>query len=269
MWTTQIRPDDRIADEQRARRRLRRSLAACARDGGVLLAYQPRVALRSGQTSGAEAILRWPGGARGLTSPAVVRSLAEEAGLAGTIGAWVLRTACEAAAQWRDLRPVCVNVTRQQVSEGKLTEHVVAALTASGLPAQRLELELPESSVQAADTETLLLLAGLRDLGVGLVVDDFGAAHGSLTALCRVPVTGLKLDRSVVRGVPASAEDAGLAQAAVQMARALGLEVTAEGIETEAQRAFLAAVGCDHGQGYLFNPPNGLQPDGTTPHAGI
>lgn len=129
------------------------------------------------------------------------------------------------------------------------------------MPPERLELELTESQLLADDTETLLALSAVRDLGVGLTLDDFGAGQTSLSVLKRLPLTAMKLDRALVRGLPAEREDAAIARALIATAHALGLSVVAEGIETEAQRAFLAAAGCDEGQGYLFSeavPPERL-----------
>jgi EAL domain-containing protein (putative c-di-GMP-specific phosphodiesterase class I) len=242
-------------DEDAARRRLRRDLATAVSRGSFLLQFQPRVSLASGQQTGAEALLRWPNGPRGLVSPGAFLPLAAEAGLAGAIGTWVLQAACKAAVQWPHELPVAVNVSPEQLACGGLAAQVTAALDASGLCADRLELELPESLAADAEPDTLLRLAALRDLGVGLVLDDFGAAHGNLTALRRLPLTAVKLDGCVVRGLPGDCEDAAMARITIQMAHALGLSVTAEGIETEAQRACLAVLGCDDGQGFLFSLP--------------
>ncbi len=242
-------------DDDLARHRLRRDLATAISRGSFLLQFQPRVALADGIPNGAEALLRWPQGPRGMVLPGAFLPMAAEAGLSGAIGAWVLQTACAAAGQWACSLPVAVNLTREQLADAAFATQVSAALQASGLPPERLELELPETCLALPDTNLLLLLATLRDLGVGVVLDDFGAEHGSLTALRRLPLTAVKLDSSVVRGLPLDRDDAALARTTVRIAHDLGLTVTAEGIETEAQRACLAALGCDDGQGFLFSLP--------------
>jgi EAL domain-containing protein (putative c-di-GMP-specific phosphodiesterase class I) len=242
-------------NEDASRRRLRRDLATAVSRGSFLLHFQPRVALTNGVQTGAEALLRWPNGPRGLVAPGAFLPVAAEAGFSGAIGSWVLHSACAAAMQWQRDLPVAVNVSAEQLGEGTLARQVTAALQASGLPPERLELELSEAIVAAPDADVLLLLAALRDLGVAVVLDDFGATHGSLNALRQLPLTSVKLDTSMVRGLPLDREDAAMARTTIQMAHALGLTVTAEGIETEAQRACLAAIGCDDGQGFLFSMP--------------
>ncbi len=249
------RPAIRQASPETDRRRLRRDLVQAVERGSFALHYQPRLSLRSGRQVAAEALLRWPSGPRGMISPATFLPLAAEAGLAVPLGGWVLATACAAAAGWPGESIVSVNIARQQLDEQALPRQVAAALEASGLAPERLELELPEDMLGEIDSDGLLALSALRDIGVGLALDDFGAGLASLSMLRRLPLTGLKLDRSVVRHLPGSREDSAIAQATIQLAHMLGLTVTAEGIETEAQRSFLAAAGCDDGQGYLFSLP--------------
>lgn len=245
----------RRQEEDAARRRLRRDLASAVSRGSFVLHFQRRVALGSGLQTGAEALLRWPNGPRGLVSPGAFLPLATEAGFASAIGGWVLKAACLAAMQWDNALPVSVNIAPRQIADGVLSAQVTAALEASGLPPERLELDLPEAMLTDIDHDTLLLLAGLRDLGVGLTLDDFGALHGSLTAMRRLPITAVKLDGNITRGLPMDREDAAMASTTIRMAHTLGLSVTAEGIETEAQRGSLAALGCDDGQGFLFSMP--------------
>ncbi|MBN8890427.1 MAG: hypothetical protein BGP12_16610 [Rhodospirillales bacterium 70-18] len=257
-------PTDGRADAAQ-RRRLKRELAEAVAQGALALHYQPRVSLRTGLPVGAEALARWPHRRRGLVPPGAFLPLAEEAGLMTGIGGWTLATACAEAALWPDgpsgARPgVSVNIAACQLADQALLGQVAAALERSGLAPERLELELGEATLGEAataggDLDLLLTLSAIRDLGVGLAVDNFGTGLASLSMLRRLPLTTMKLDRSLVRGVPEQAEDAAILRALVQAAHALGLCVVAEGVETEAQRAFLAGIGCDEAQGYLFAAP--------------
>lgn len=242
-------------DAAAERRRLERDLAAAARDGRFQLHYQPRVELANGQPCAAEALLRWPHRKQGLVPPSVFIPMAERSGQIVPIGGWVLRAACREARRWRAPWLVSVNVSARQLAAGVLLAQVAAALEESGLSPDRLELELTESQLVAVDTETLLTLSAVRDIGVGLALDDFGTGYASLAVLKRLPLTVMKLDRSLVRELPADREDTAIVRAVIATGHALGLRVVAEGIETEAQRAFLAASGCDEGQGYLFSQP--------------
>lgn len=242
------------------RRRLERDLRTAVAGRGLVLYYQPRLSLASGTIVAAEALLRWPHPRQGLISPATFFPIAERTDLVNEIGGFVLATACREASQWpvNARRPapfVSVNVSARQLSDGVLINHVASALELSGLPAERLELELTESMLLEVGFETLLTLSAIRDLGVGLALDNFGTGHASLSMLKRLPFTTVKIDRSLVRSVPEDREDAAIVRAIVTTGHALGLTAVAEGIETESQRAFLAAVGCNEGQGFLFSHP--------------
>jgi EAL domain-containing protein (putative c-di-GMP-specific phosphodiesterase class I) len=181
--------------------------------------------------------------------------LAEEAGLITTIGGWVLLAACREAMRWQQPWVVSVNVSPRQITEGALLGQVAAALDVSGLDPERLELELAESTLLGVDIDSLLTLSAIRDLGAGVGLDNFGTGLASLSMLKRLPLTSMKIDRSLVRDLPLDGEDAAIVRAVIDTAKALGLIAVAEGIETEAQRAFLAACGCPEGQGFLFGRP--------------
>ena len=238
-------------------RRIERDLKGAVFEGGLVLYYQPRLALASGSIVAAEALLRWPHPRLGLISPATFIPVAERTNLITEIGGIVLRGACREAVPWLGTTPpiVSVNVAARQVTDGALLGQIAVALDASGLPAERLELELTESTMLEISLETTLTLAAVRDLGVGIALDDFGTGYASLATLKRLPLTAVKLDRSLIRALPEDREDAAIVQALVATGHALGLTVVAEGIETEVQRAFLAGIGCDEGQGFLFSHP--------------
>lgn len=242
-------------------RRLERDLRDAVKREAFHLQYQPRLALSSGTVTGAEALIRWPHRRRGMVPPMSFIPLAERSGLILAIGGWVLRAACQEAAGWgaRDASlstpSVSVNVSARQIADGVLLHQVAAALEVSGLAPEQLELELTESMLIHIDLDALLGLSALRDIGVGLALDDFGTGYASLAMLRRLPLTVLKLDRSLVHGLPREREDAAIVRAVVETGHALGLRVVAEGIEAAEQRDFLTQIGCDEGQGYLFSRP--------------
>ena len=236
------------------RRQLERELRAATAAGKLILHYQPRLALASGAIGTNEALVRWPSRKRGLVPPSKFIPIAEQSDLINLIGAWVLLEACTEAMRW-DGHGLSVNISARQLQSGVLPMQLALALEQSGLPPERLELELTESMLVDGSIDTLLALSAIRDLGVGLALDDFGTGFASLSMLKRLPLTVMKLDRSLVRDLPANHEDAAIVQAVVATGHALRLIVVAEGIETEAQRAFLSGIGCDEGQGFLFSHP--------------
>ncbi|GAC1342259.1 MAG: hypothetical protein NVSMB18_15960 [Acetobacteraceae bacterium] len=242
-----LRPSPRADHDRRLHSELRRALA---RDE-LTTVYQPRVDLATGKILACEALLRWPGRVRGVLPPSVFIPVAERSDLINDIGGWVLTQACSEARLWGGCR-ISVNVSGRQLAAGVLLDQVSEALERSGLDPDRLELELTESQLIDCSLETLLTLSAIRDLGVGVALDDFGTGWASLAMLKRLPLTTMKLDRSLARGLPSSREDAAIARGIIQMGQALGLAVVAEGIETEAQRSYLVNLGCDEGQGYLF-----------------
>ena len=233
---------------------LGRDVRRALETGRFLLHYQPRIELSSGLIASSEALIRWPDRRRGMIPPADFIPVAERSDLINGIGAWVLQEACTEAMRWGGGR-VSVNVSARQLQSGALPTQLASALDQSGLPPDRLELELIESMLIDNSTDTLLTLSAIRDLGVGLALDDFGTGYASLSMLKRLPLTVMKLDRSLVRELPGNREDAAIVRAVVETGHAIGLTVVAEGIETEAQRAFLSGIGCDQGQGYLFSQP--------------
>jgi len=232
---------------------MRKALA----EGHFRVQYQPQVELGSDRVIGAEALIRWRDPQRGEISPGEFIPLAEESGFVVAIGEWVLREAVEQAARWlrRGLRmPVAVNVSALQFQQVHFVDSVAAVLSEAALPASMLELELTEGVLLGDTDEGLRRMQALAALGVTLSIDDFGTGYSSLGYLKRLPIQRLKIDRSFVKGLPGDASDCGIANAIVQMGRALGLQVIAEGVETEAQRDFLAQAGCHEFQGFLYAP---------------
>lgn len=238
----------------RRRNRSDRALRRAIDKGSMVLHFQPRWTLADGMMVGGEALVRWPDRRRGLVPPDEFIPIAERTGSIHALGRWVLQAACVEAARWSGV-PVSVNVSARQIEDGTLLADLADALTASGLAPESLELELPEAALLGCDGDTLLLLSTLRDIGVRLALDNFGLGVASLSMLKRLPLTTLKIDRLLVRELPGRHEDAAMAHAIIGAARALDLVVVAEGIESEEQRALLAGLGCDQGQGFLLSRP--------------
>ena len=239
------------AERRRREQELRQALVG----GELILSFAPLLALASGTIGAAEAIIRWPHRRRGVTPAADFMPLAESAGLALQISCWLLQEACKCAAGWTSDAIVCVDIASGQLDEDGLLEQVATALEVSGLPPERLELEVNEADLAHCLDEHLLRLAALRDHGVGVALDGFGAGAASLTLLKRMPLTTVKFDASLLRDLSSSGEDRAILQAVIRAAQALGLATVATGIETEDQRATLAGMGCHAGQGPLFGPP--------------
>ena len=232
---------------------MRQALAA----GRFRLHYQPQVSLADGRVVGAEALLRWSDPALGEVPPSRFIPVAEDTGFIIALGDWVLGRAVNQAARWHRSGlavTVAVNVSALQFGQPQFLDRVRAVLREQALPPSLLELELTESILLRDADQALPRLHALASLGVRLAIDDFGTGYSSLAYLKRLPVGRLKLDRSFVQGLPDDARDAGITRATVQMAQALGMEVVVEGVETEAQRRFVAEAGCHAFQGFLHAP---------------
>ncbi len=224
------------------------------------LHYQPLVDLATDAIVGFEALVRWQHPTRGLVPPLAFIPLAEETGLIGPIGRWVLETACRQAHAWRSAGPggvplvISVNLSARQFAQGDLVESVAEILAAAHLDPSSLELEITESVVMDQSEVGIRALRRLRDLGVRLVLDDFGTGYSSLAYLKHLPLDTIKIDRSFVAGLESPA-DRSIVEAVIALAHGLGIGVVAEGIETDEQRRVLAEMACDYGQGYLFSRP--------------
>ena len=224
-----------------------------------VLHYQPKVEATSGMVTGVEALVRWDHPEMGLVSPADFIPVAEYTGLIVPIGSWVLRAACQQARVWRDAgmqRPhVAVNLSAQQFRRRDLLGTVTLALEETGLPGHCLELEITESTIMEDVDAAIATMHALHELGIRLSIDDFGTGYSSLNYLKRFPIDTLKIDGSFIRDVTKDVDDAAIVTAIVAMARSMGLRVVAEGVENEAQEAFLNALRCDEIQGFLYSPP--------------
>ena len=227
--------------------------------GELRVHYQPQADLASGRIVGAEALVRWQHASRGVISPSVFIPLAEDNGMIGEIGEWVLDTACADAKAWQlaGLPPlrVAVNVSGRQIGNDHVAEKIAAALKDTGLDPQFLEIEVTESVVMQDAARAISTLNTLQEMGVTLAIDDFGTGYSSLSYLKRFPINKLKIDKSFIDGVLDDPDDAAIALAIIAMAHSLRHTVIAEGVETEAQADFLRAHGCDEIQGYLFSRP--------------
>ena len=244
----------------RDRHELAMELAAAVDLDQLILRYQPIIDLETGRVAGVEALVRWQHPERGLVPPGDFIEIAEEHGSILPIGRWVLGEACRQTAIWaadgtmpRDLF-VCVNVSAREVQEPGFVDGVRESLTAHAVAAGRLVIELTETALLRATPATIATLQGLRDLGVRVVIDDFGTGFFSLSHLRQFPVDALKIAREFTQEVDGggSKRTSALAGAIVAMARSLGIDTVAEGIETGAQASRMRSLQCTYGQGFLF-----------------
>ncbi|NRF68051.1 EAL domain-containing protein [Aquincola sp. S2] len=226
--------------------------------GEFAMHYQPQVDLESGRIYGAEALIRWRMGDGTVVAPNEFIRIAEETGFIVPLGDWILETACRDAVAWRACgRPelsVAVNLSPRQLLRAGFVEHVAAVLAQTGLPAEALELEITEGVLLTRSDETLALLGRLAAMGIRLAIDDFGTGYSSLAYLQRFPVKVVKIDRAFVAAIGDDAGDTAIVTAIIAMAQGLRLQVVAEGVETDAQAAFLKSRGAFAVQGWLFSP---------------
>ncbi|WP_017933570.1 putative bifunctional diguanylate cyclase/phosphodiesterase [Nocardioides sp. Iso805N] len=245
------------------RTRSRRGLSADLREAldrdELFLHYQVQTAVETGEPLGYEALLRWQHPQRGLISPDEFIPLAEDTRLIVPIGAWVLRTACAEAVRWEPPYRVSVNVSAVQLIEPGLADTVRDVLAETGLPADRLELEMTETAVFTDREHALRTLEEVKAMGVGVALDDFGVGYSSLDALRSFPFDRIKIDRSFFSGSGTPQQTVELIQTVLSLGRTFGMAVLAEGIETDDQLALLSEAGCGEAQGFLFGRPTALE----------
>jgi diguanylate cyclase (GGDEF)-like protein len=246
--------DPEMEAKVRARRQLELDLREAIATGGLEVNYQPCLSLEDDRITGCEALVRWRHPERGPISPAEFIPIAEESGLINELGEWVLTTACMDAARWPGDTRLAVNVSPVQFKSATLALKIMAALAASGLPAERLELEITEAVLIRDDEAALAILHQLRAIGVRIALDDFGTGYSSLSYLQRFPFDKIKIDRVFVSDISAPGSgSSSIVQAVVHLAGARQMATTAEGVETEAQKQLLRSLGCSEMQGYLFS----------------
>jgi EAL domain-containing protein (putative c-di-GMP-specific phosphodiesterase class I) len=242
-----------------ARAALEAGLREAVANQQFLLHYQPQV-IGAGRITGAEALVRWLHPQRGMVSPAEFIPLAEDTGLIFSLGHWVLETACAQLSRWAT-RPemaeltLAVNVSARQFHQHDFVAQVLAVLARTGANPHRLKLELTESLLVANVEDVIAKMTALKQVGVGFSLDDFGTGFSSLSYLKRLPLDQLKIDQGFVRDILVDPNDAAISRMVVALADTLGLAVIAEGVETQAQRDFLAGQGCHAYQGYLCSRP--------------
>ncbi|MCX8086168.1 MAG: EAL domain-containing protein [Rhodocyclaceae bacterium] len=227
--------------------------------GELLMFYQPKVDARTGELVGAEALMRWQHPEHGMIPPGRFIPLAEECGLIAPMGEWALKAVCRQLRAWLDAGlepvPIAVNVSAQQFAQHDVAQVVAQALAESRIPPELLELEMTESLLMKNAEHTAAVLGALKGMKIRMAIDDFGTGYSSLSYLKHFPVQVIKIDRMFVQDIDAEGEKVKLAAAIIALAHGMDLHVVAEGVETEAQRDYLARSGCDQFQGYLFDRP--------------
>jgi diguanylate cyclase (GGDEF)-like protein len=256
-----------MQEEAQSRHALEWALRRAVERKEFELVYQPQLCLRTGRVLGVEALMRWMNPTRGLLTPYHFIAGLEEFGLINEVGEWVLQTACEQIRQWHamDFEPmrIAVNVSAQQFEDPMLIDKIRSALKETKLPPEFLELELTESCLMSDPAQASALLREIRDVGVRIAIDDFGTGYSSLTYLHEFPLNALKIDKNFVQSVESKDRGGPISKMIIGLGQNLGLEVIAEGVETEAQLEYMRNHGCDVAQGYLYARPE--SPEDLTP----
>jgi diguanylate cyclase (GGDEF)-like protein len=258
---------DAMQEEAQSRHALEWALRRAVERSEFELVYQPQLCLRTGTVIGVEALLRWMNPTRGLLTPYHFIAGLEEFGLINQVGEWVLKTACEQISKWRAMHfapmRIAVNVSAQQFEDPMLIDKIRSALEETKLPPELLELELTESCLMSDPAQASALLREIRDVGVRIAIDDFGTGYSSLTYLHEFPLNALKIDKIFVQSVESNDRGGPISKMIIGLGQNLGLEVIAEGVETEAQLQYMREHGCDVAQGYLYARPE--SPEDLTP----
>lgn len=242
-------------EDARSRAEMESGLRAALANDSMDVYFQPLVNTRTGEVSGYETLLRWNRPGHGLVSPATFIACAEETGIIVPLGEWVIRKATQEAAEWKDEVTVAINLSPTQMSNPALVSTVMQALASSQLDPARLEIEITETVLMYETEQNLRTLHALRNLGVRIALDDFGTGFSSLNYLRAFPFDKLKIDQCFVRDIETSPENQAIVRSVVTLARDLGMNITAEGVENEQQATILASLGCQQVQGYLYSRP--------------
>ena len=242
-------------EDARSRAELENGLRSAISNDDMDLYFQPLVHTRTGEVAGYETLLRWNRPGHGLVSPATFIACAEETGIIVPLGEWVIRKAIEEAAAWKDEVSVAINLSPTQMGNPSLVSTVMNALASSQLDPSRLEIEITETVLMNETEQNLRTLHQLKKLGVRIALDDFGTGFSSLSYLRAFPFDKLKIDQCFVRDIETSPENQAIVRSVVTLARDLGMNITAEGVENEAQATILAGLGCKQVQGYLYSRP--------------
>jgi len=246
-----IKMFERLSLENNLRRALERD--------EIIVYYQSKVAIKTGEITGMEALARWKSPDLGIVPPNEFIPLAEETGLIKEIGERVLRTSCRQLKEWHDAGydwlNIAVNLSARQFQQENLDDIVDAILKETGLTASKLDLEVTESMVMYDVDSAVITLRTFSLMGARISIDDFGTGYSSLSYLKKLPIDSLKIDRSFVQDIPGDDDGTAIVSTIISMAKNLGIKVIAEGVETEEQLEFLREHGCDEAQGYLYTPP--------------
>ncbi len=247
-----------MTEQTRERMSMEQGLFKAIEQHQLCVLYQPMTELASNRMSGLEALLRWQHPSEGMIGPTRFIPVAEECGLIEQIGEWVMRTACQQGQAWLAaglaVPRLSINVSVREMRSAGYVERVAAILAETGFPPEKLEIEVTESIIQRVD-QSLQLFRRLKALGIQIAIDDFGTGFSSLSLLKSLPIDRIKIDRTFVQALPDDKHSRELCRTIINLADSLGMVVTAEGIETQAQRQFLQSLHCQEGQGYLFSHP--------------
>ncbi len=258
---------DAMQEEAQSRHALEWALRRAVEKKEFELVYQPQLGLRTGAVIGVEALLRWMSPTRGLLTPYHFIAGLEEFRLINEVGEWVLQTACEQIRKWHEMEfepmRIAVNVSAQQFEDPMLIDKIRGALKETKLPPEFLELELTESCLMTDPVQASALLREIREVGVRIAIDDFGTGYSSLTYLHEFPLNALKIDKNFVQSVESNDRGGPISKMIIGLGQNLGLEVIAEGVETEGQLEYMREHGCDVAQGYLYARPE--SPEDLTP----
>jgi EAL domain-containing protein (putative c-di-GMP-specific phosphodiesterase class I) len=242
-----------IAERRRTAQRLRSALSQNA----FLLLYQPQIHLKSREMRGAEAMLRLQHHRRGLVLPQYFMPLTERSEVVNEIGAWVLKRAFEEALQWPERLTVAISLSPRQLQGNRLIKTVIETLAQTGIDSARIQIQVTEAMLIDRDEDTVFNLKALHGLGIRLTVDHFGAGYASLAMLKQLPLSTLKLDRSMIQMAAEDESDAAMLRATIDAGHAMGCTILANGVETEEQCTWLEGLGCDEAQGPFFSQPLG------------